>query len=434
MRAKLHSQSLLLFILCISIIVNTACNKETDNQLPSITYISPYELQDFNVLEFIPVKANISDDKLIKSVKIGVVDKDFISVLPSQYVYPDSKDYLLDIEFPIDDIYLETGEYYTHIRAEDGTNSKNQYQLIFISGIQREFTKLLVLSEGNFNEVIISEIDKTDQLNFLFQINGDYSGSSANSRYQQLYVSGKDIININTYDLISQEIDWQIDPFPPIPMHNDDCVYFDEELYVSFQTNYINGYRFNGSQIFNTIVENDKSPSGLAKFNEFLLVDLQSKTGGITYLATYYLVTGAEKQRIATNYKVVDIFKIDNNNVVIAGNNSGEGVLMKYDPYTNIQMTLLIVPGEIACIEKLPDNNFIIGTDNNILVYDHDQNSLTSILPGKVAYRICFDDTENNIFIVSPKLIEKIKYPQMLPQNSYPLPDSIFDIHLLYNK
>ncbi len=96
-------------------------------------------------------------------------------------------------------------------------------------------------------------------------------------------------------------------------MHNDNCLYFDEELYMSYQTNYVYGYRHNGSQLFNATMENDKSPSRLAKFNEFLLVDLQSKTGGITYLATYYLVTGAEKQRLTTNYKVVDFFEIDNN-------------------------------------------------------------------------------------------------------------------------
>ncbi|RLC22646.1 MAG: hypothetical protein DRH21_08125, partial [Deltaproteobacteria bacterium] len=101
---------------------------------------------------------------------------------------------------------------------------------------------------------------------------------------------------------------------------------------------------------------------------------------------------------------------------------------------TNAETTLLPVPGKIACIEKLPNNKYIIGTDNNILLYDHDQNSLTTVSPGKVVYRIVFDEKENNIYTVSPKLIEKIKYPQMLFQKSYPLPDSIFNIHLLYNK
>ena len=434
MKNKLHFQILFLSVFCIQVIMNTSCNKETDSQLPVITYISPHELQGFNVLDSINIKANITDDNIIKSIKVGLVNKEFISILPSVFIYPNSANYQVNIEFPINDIYLESGEYYTHIKAENGTNTKNQYQLIFITGIQREFERVLVLSEGNFNEIKVSEIDKMDNFSFLFDINGDYSGSESNSRYQQLYISGKNLINLNTYDLLSQELDWLKEAFPPVPMHNNNCLYFDEELYVSFQANYIYGYRSNGSQVFNTIVENDKTPSRLAKFNELLMVDLQSKIGGITYVATYYLATGAEKQRLVTNYKVVDFFKIDENNVLIAGNNSGEGVLNMYDPYTNIETILITVPGNITCIEKLPNNNFIIGTDNTILVYDHDQSFLTSILPGKVAYRIRFDETENNIFTVAPKLIEKIKYPQMLPQNSYPLPDSIFDIHLFYNK
>ena len=305
MKNKFHWGMLLMLVLILQLIQLSSCKKETDNQHPVITYISPYELQKFDVLDNIHIKANISDDKAIESVRIGLVNKEFVSVLPSVFVYPNSINYQLDIDYPIDDQYLETGEYYVQLRAEDGTNFKNQYQLVFISGIQREFEKVIVLTQGNFNEIRISEIDKTDNFSFLFDIYGDYSGSETNSRYQQLYIAGKDLININTYNLHSQEIAWLKETFPPVPMHNDNCLYFDEELYVSFQTNYIYGYRYNGSQVFNATVENDKSPSRLTKFNEFLLVDLQSKTGGITYLATFYLTTGAEKQRLATNYRVV---------------------------------------------------------------------------------------------------------------------------------
>ena len=423
---------ILVFILHISLL--TSCKKETDTQHPVIKYISPHELQEFNVLDTISIEANITDDNIITSVKVGLVDNNFNPVLPSVFVYPNSADYKLDIEYPVNDPYLETGEYYVQVRAEDGTSFKNQYQLIFIKGIPRELDKVIVVTQGGFNKIKIFEIDKSDNLNPLFEINGDYSDSEINSRYQQLYISGRELINLTAYDLITQKSDWEKEVFPPIPMHNNDCLHFDENLFVSYHTNYIYGYRHNGSQMFNTIVENDKTPSVLARFNELLLVDLQSKTGGITYVATYYLATGAEKQRLATNYRVVDFFKTDNNNVLIAGNSMEEGVLKLYDPYLNIETALLPVPGKIACIEKLTDNNFIIGTDNTLLIYDHDQSLLTSILPGKVAYRIRFDETENNIYTVSAKLIEKIKYPQMLFQKSYPIPDSIFNIHLLYNK
>lgn len=433
MNRKFHLRILILSLF-FQVLIFTSCRKEVDTQHPVITYISPPELENFNVLDEIPIKADITDDEIITSVKVNLTNKDLVPVSQSIFVYPNSANYSLDIDFPIEDIYLESGEYYVFIRAEDGTNFKNQYQLIHITGKPKELESIIVLTEGNFNAIEISEIDNSDNLNFLFDINSDYSGSATNSRYQQLYITGKDLNNLNTYDLHSMELDWLKEVFPPVPMHNDDCMYSDKELYVSFNTTHIFGYRYDGSQIFNASVENDKSPSRLAKFNEFLLVDLQSKTGGITYLATYYLTTGAEKQRLATDYKVVDILELDNSTVLIAGNILQEGLLNMYDPYTNIETTLLPVPGKIACIEKLPDNKFIIGTDNNILVYDHDQSFLTSILPGKVAYRIRFDETKSNIYTVAPKLIEKIKYPQMLFQKSYPLPDSIFNIHLLYNK
>lgn len=427
-------RNLMILALILQLFLISSCKKVADTQLPVISYISPYELEEFNVLDNIPIKADITDDNIIESLKVGLVDSDLISVAPSIYIYPNSSSYKLDIQYSINGQYLETGEYYIHIRAEDGTNFKNQYQLIKINGIPLEFEKVIVVSKGNFNEINISEIDKADNMKYLFDFAGDYSGSEINSRYQQLYITGRSSINLNSYDLFTQELDWMKETFPPLPMHSNGCLYFQDELYISFNTNYIYGYRHNGSQVFNATVENDKTPSRLAKFNDLLLVDLQSKTGGITYIASYYLATGAQKQRLATNYKVVDFFEIDNNNVLIAGNSLEEGILNLYDPYQNTETSLLPVPGKIVCIEKLTSNNFILSTDNAMLIYDYDHSLLTSIFPGKVAYRIRYDKIENNIYTVSPNLIEKIKYPQMLFQNSFPIQDSIFNIHLLYSK
>jgi hypothetical protein len=231
-----------------------------------------------------------------------------------------------------------------------------------------------------------------------------------------------------------KELSWQKEAFPPSPMHNSNCLYFDVDLFVSFRTTYIQGFRPNGSQMFNASVEYEFSPSRLAKFNDFLLVDLQSKTGGYTYLATFYLATGAEKQRMLTDYKVVEFFTLDENLALIAGNNSSGGILIEYDPYQNIETSILPVPGEIVCMEQLTISSYILSTENSMLVYDHDQSSLTSILPGRVAYRIRFDETEDEIYTASPNLIEKIKYPQMILEKSYPIADSILNIHLLYNK
>ncbi len=45
----------LLFILFISLFLQLSCKKDTDTQHPVITYISPYELQNFEVLDIIPV-------------------------------------------------------------------------------------------------------------------------------------------------------------------------------------------------------------------------------------------------------------------------------------------------------------------------------------------------------------------------------------------
>ncbi len=155
-------------IVCLFFLLS--CKKDLDTQHPVIVYQSPTVLQEFEVLDIISVIAEISDDRIIESVKVELVNKEFSPILPAVVLYPKSANYHLDIEYPIEDVYIESGEYYMHIRAEDGTNFKSQYQLVKIIGIPRQFEKLIVLTYQNFNKIRVSEIDKLDNLNFLFDI------------------------------------------------------------------------------------------------------------------------------------------------------------------------------------------------------------------------------------------------------------------------
>ena len=427
----------LLFLVCLlslGIMFFESCEKETDTKHPLVIIHSPAELQNFSVFDNIPVNAKITDDKVITTIKVVLTDDQFISALPAVYLYPNVASYDLEMDYPINDKYIETGEYYLLIRAEDGPNFKNKYQKIFIAGIPRELEQIIVLTEKSTTEVGVSGIDKFNQINYLFDINGDYAASEIDSRYRQLYIAGINVINIQCYNLETHDMEWQQEIVPPLPLHPENCLYFDENLYASFTHYYINGYRWDGSSIFNTTVEENKLPSKIARFNDLLLADLQSKTGGNTHIATYYTVSGSEKQRLLTHYQVVEFLPLDNNNVLVVANEFDQGLLKVYNPYQNVETPIMEISGKINCAVKLSNNNYLIGTEDEIYVYNDEQSVITEVLPGVIAFRLKFDELNSNIYTVGAHLINKIKYPQMTHQTSHVLPDSIFDVHLLYNK
>ena len=421
-------------IISVLLVIVLSCKKEEDTQHPVITIYSPAINRQFDVLDTILVEAAITDDIKIISVKVVLVNEEFIPVLDAFYYYPDASSYQINLNYPIDDYSLENGIYYIHIRADDGLNYKNEYQKIQINAIHREFEKILVLTRKNSNYIEVSGIDTSQNINTLFEINGDYAGSEVSSMYQQLYIAGRNQININAYNLDNYELEWKLDVIPYDPIHSFNCLYYDEYLFSSFCYLYIRGYDNYGTQIFNSWIDEFDLPARIFRHNDLILVDKQSKIGGSTYISTYYFISGVEKQKLFSTYKVVEFFSYDTENVIIVANTYEHGTIKLYDPYQNIltemQSTLDIIISSV----KIDQENILIGTENDIYLYNFSQFSLNNILPGKVAYGLRYNEVNKNIYVIGSKKIEIFNYPGMILQNTYTHSDTILNVLLLYNK
>lgn len=419
-------------LICLAFVCS--CNKEKVDSIPAITIYSPLENQAFDVQDTIPVEADISDVTPLVSVKVVLVNQQLNAVQTAVFFYPQSSSYYLRFDYPINEANLESGEYYLMIRADNESNYRNKYQKIFINALPTELEKIIILTKTNSNLMSVFSVTETDPVTFIFDIEGDFTASESDSQHGMLYVAGISQINLIAFDIESSELVWQKEVFPPLPLHGSDCLYFDGDLYASFASYYIYGYRYDGSMIFNTTVEEGMEPSRLFKFNEFILADLQSKTGDNNFLSTYYQVTGAEKQRINIHFKVVEFFAIGNDNMLIIANENDTGVLKIYDPPANILNDIINVPGIIICSVKLSETEFLIGTDNGNFLLSLNPASLIPVFPGVVAYRFRFDPLNLNIYASGPNLINVISYPALTVQNTLTLTDSILNFHLIYNK
>jgi hypothetical protein len=399
-----------------------------------ITITSPIENQQFILPDSVLVIADISDDKKITNLMVGLCNSDFISVIPMIYFYPESSEYHLEMQMVIDNADLATGDYYLFIRAEDEEGFKNEYLMLQIVGIPKELEGIIVLTEMGNAEIGIFAIEPEGDTEFLFEVSSDFSSSEIDSKNRMLYISGIDMYDITAFNIDTKQMEWQREAFPPLPMHAPNCSFFDEILYISYATNFIFGFRYNGSLVFNTTIEESKLPSRLVKYEDYLIADLQSKTGGLMYLATYYLVSGAEKQRMNIDYKVVDFLNTGAGNCLIIANVNEIGTLRLYNPYQNVESFLLDTPERIVSSARINDSNYIIGLENSVYAFDLSQNSLVNIFPGQASSRIRFDPINQMIFITGYHIITIISYPELQIQNTIPLQDSILNMHLFYNK
>jgi hypothetical protein len=419
-------------IIALPVLIFLSCEPDPANQFPVIEITSPVLNQHFEVPDTIHIEADISDDEGLSKIKVGLVNDQFISVLTSYYLTPEGTKYHLTLDYPVTESSLESGDYYILVRAEDETDFKNEYIKIHLTAIPLEFEKLIVLTQSSPSFINVSSLNLNGQIDSLLVVNSDYSSSEADSENRMLFIAGINLYDLTSINLDEKEIEWQRSAFPPLPMHAPDCICFDEYLYVSYATHFIYGFRYNGSMVFNTTIEENKLPSRIMKFREYLLADLQSKTGGFNYLATYYLATGAERQRMQTSYSVVDFHDTGEKNVLVVANNNEGGMIGLFDPNDNFQTLLLELPEEIIFSMKITDEEYMIGTSGTNYQFNLNTLALNEVLNGMAFTRMKYEPLSNKIFSAGDKELYVISYPEMQIQNTVLFPDSILNLHLFY--
>lgn len=408
--------------------------KGEESSIPVITINSPHENQTFHIGDTIKVSATVEDQRKIENIKLALTNFDFQPVQNAYFIYPTSNIYLVDTSITIYDQNLPSGYYYLQITADNGESSKNKFQKIFIVGIQKEFEKIIAITRVNSEMINVLEFDRAGNGQFVLEIAGDFTASEIDSKERQLYLAGKEKMNLQAYDIDEGQLVWELAEQPPIPYHAIDNLYFDEFLFSSFYFNYCKGYRADGSEIFSTTISDPELPSRIYRFDNLILADLQSKSGGITYIATYYLASGVEKQRRTTNFKVVDFFTAGPIEILISANSASNGILKMYNPYLNEITDIHQLPGQIISGVRISEDEFLLGFSDKIIRYDETINSFSDIEIGIKPYRLRYENIAKELYIAGASEIQIFSYPEMEYQASVSISDTLLNIHLLYNK
>jgi hypothetical protein len=300
--------------------------------------------------------------------------------------------------------------------------------------VPKKLEKIVVVTYKDASQVGILTIDPESNVEHVVDISTDYASSEIDSKYRQLYIAGVNLVDMTAYNFDTGEIEWQRAASPPLPVHSADCFYIDDYLYASYSSYYIYGFRYNGSMVFNTTIEMDKQPSGIMKFQDYIIADLQSKTGGYNYIATYYLASGVEKQRMPSTYQVVDFYDAGNNEVLIIANENDEGTLRLFNPEDNMETVLAEIPHKIICSAQFTESEFILGSPGTNYLFSSDQLGLTEILPGTQVFTFRFDPIGQQIYASGLNQVFVITYPELEIQNAITISDGILNLHLFYNR
>lgn len=421
-------------LLSLIIVFALSCKKK-EVGIPEITYYSPYENQVFNFDDTISVHCQIFDEIGIESVKLVLVNSEFSPIGKAFFYSPGSSEFELKTDYPIPPAKIEAEQNYLLVVADNGTKFKNKYLSLHINPLERELENIIVLTKASGQHIGVSAVyPNVGGIEWLYSVVGSYSGSALDSDAQQLFVAGKEVLNVQAYGLSDYGIEWEIVPDPYVPMHNAGCLHFDGVLFVANNFYSIKAYTATGLQVFMANVLEDEKPGQLFRFNEFLFCDMQSKSGAATHLVTWYVNSSAEKQRIFTNFEVVDYAVAFDNEIFLAVNSLGNSSVKLYDPESNVLTDLVLLPDEILSMVKIGEGEVLIGSGPDVFLYKYPENYPEVVLPGFRACGIKLESISQRLYVMGANAIDVFEFPQLQHLQQIPFNDSILDIHFHYNK
>jgi len=419
----------------IFILSTPSCNKDEEITIPVVDVISPVDNKIFNVTDTVPVLAEINDKRVITHVQVGLVNENFTPVAKVYNSYPDSKSCHLDIQYVLDDNTLESGTYYILVKAENGQKFKNVYRKIRLRGEAVKLEKIIVVTGEGGQHIRINAIDSSQTVSHMLDINCNYAASAISNRFQQLYIAGKSLISLRAYSLLDYSIEWNLQMGILPPIHNDNCLYADEYLFATFNSQHIRGYDENGSVVFTTDITSHDKPGAVFRLNDYVIVDMQKQNSvGTPELVTYYVKSGIKMQSRQTQFEVSEFFRQLDNKVFIIANSNSKGQLFIYNVEFDVLEHLADIQGKIVSSDRIDDNRLLVGAETMIYIYDYSTMYLVPFMEDIAATNITFEPLNSKLYISSLKEINKYTFPEMFLESTFLFENPIKNVHLLYNK
>jgi len=423
---------LLLFLLSVLLF---SCENE-DNEPPSIEIISPSETAQYQVYDTIPVYYHVSDDRIVESVTIKLVNQDFIPVSGQQTKTIGAADFSGFEALVVDNRQLPTGTYYVLITATDGTNDKNAYVEVRVQEFPFALRAIYFADANSSGQNSIFRIDClfTSVTPFV-SIGQDVRKLSVNSMYDRLNIAGYMDGGIVQYDLAGQGIRWSASASmqPPAPTFLD-MTSAAGNVYVSLYNDEIRGYTNDGALILNLQTLGDR-PHTLYADENHLFVERRQIGGTFNTLFVYRVSNFFQKWELNLPMHVVAFCARTATELFIFGNYNGQAKVLLYNVENNSYWEPRTLPlGKLLHAVKGDGQTYFLAHENGLYSYTYSPNYLNQIGAGDVYQHLCFDRADGVLIGATRNEVRVIAGVQGAVVATFAHSDSIVSLDIHYTK
>jgi hypothetical protein len=417
------------------------CKKKQkgDTTSPTVSISSPANGQSFNMFDTIIINAHVSDETQLTSVVVSLNDLNNIPVQSAVNVGIQGKDFSFTLKYILSEYHLASGNYNISISANDGSNSHQGTQQIYIHESPTLKTGYYIV--GATQPKIIGKYDASFSSTGSISLNTGFNGMVYEGYYHQLFVNGNINQSFQTYNAQTNTIDWSL-PYGGGGLSQFMSVYTDgKKPYISFYSGNVVSYSNTGT------IDKTYNNSGSGYYATCFAIGSSFNVG----VYTDKFGTGADKimcfnkngPGINGNFaplSTIALFEHASDQFFVLGNDaSNKAVLSIYSVSANISnpVTNLVNSKMLSAVQIDPDYLIFSCANGTIYGYKYSTSNLLSLATVSGAQKLFYQPKMLELTAASLNTLYVYSVSGnyvLTQQNMQVLTDSIIGFEVITNK
>lgn len=429
-------QNKIVWISGVFLIFFMSCEKDViDDEIPSISIVSPVKGQFYSVGDTIYIQGKVTDNNSVQNISIALNDDNNIATGNTINLTVNSSDYVINEMLVLENHQMTSGLYNLTVRANDGTNSISKYIELNISEYPKKRNGFILFS-NNGGSTSVTKLDSLLNVSQLYSVSGDFLGGVVNDKNQEVISCGFLSGNLQAYNLEISFPNWNILNNAAGQAHFTGIFKYNNQIYIAYFNQNIQSYLKSGIPNYSSqAIPNFYAENMIVHNNQLLITEQKHKTISETRIVAYYLATGIEKQNVVINEDVVQSYTYSPNEVVVFSNAIGNGNIKIFDINQNsLWQPFNLNSGLIEDCTEISLGQYIIIQNGDLILVDYINYTKSTYLIGVNAEKVEYDYLNNQLIIVSGNELSIYDYPSKTKMTSYINSEAISDFDIWYNK
>jgi len=402
---------------------------------PSVSILEPFDGEIYAVFDTVFISVTAVDETNLNSVSTKLVNADFIPIGASRAININSITNSGSAQLVIDDKLIDTGNYYVVVTASDGANEQREFRSIRIIGLPKKRRAVYFSSTNGSGNDAVSRIDSLFQsASIWLQTNQDVLKICVNSLKDRLTLIGHFSTGISSYDLNFESMVWSDNVFLAAQTERYlDLICSENEVFAAIYDRQIKAYTLSGGLIMNLPTGNYR-PEIIFVEGNYLVVETELVGDNDHFIFVFNKETRALLWQLDVPMDVVSICPLQNDEVLLFGNEAGDAKVLYYDIGDNAYWQPRNLPeGKLLNAVKMEGEIFSLAHENGLYAYTYSPNYLNLIRAGTVYQNLNFDVDNGVIIGATQNMLEEITpVGQLL--NTVVHSDSITSIDIHYTR